>query len=301
MVFSSLPIEEIRGELMEALRVPSPRILLKAPTGSGKSTGVPPMMDDAGLGDRGLIVVVQPRRMAARLLARHVARLRGVELGKEVGYAVRFERYISSRTRIAYVTDGMLERWLTEWPSLEGVSAVVFDEFHERSLSGDLSLGRVLDLQEGPRRDLAVVVMSVQLRLPNNTMVRIPNEIIIKNPVSNITRFSTRRCDLSLGVDYNCDIEHVVNVLREVVKQNKFCLDDPAPLISFSGFQDSSLGFTVGAWCRKDNFLDCQKTLAHDIKRRFEEEGISFPFPTRSLESRSPIKVEISGPPEKNQ
>ena len=79
MVFSSLPIEEIRGELMEALRVPSPRILLKAPTGSGKSTGVPPMMDDAGLGDRGLIVVVQPRRMAARLLARHVARLRGVE------------------------------------------------------------------------------------------------------------------------------------------------------------------------------------------------------------------------------
>lgn len=165
MVFSSLPIEEIRGELMEALRVPSPRILLKAPTGSGKSTGVPPMMDDAGLGDRGLIVVVQPRRMAARLLARHVARLRGVELGKEVGYAVRFERYISSRTRIAYVTDGMLERWLTEWPSLEGVSAVVFDEFHERSLSGDLSLGRVLDLQEGPRRDLAVVVMSATLEI----------------------------------------------------------------------------------------------------------------------------------------
>ena len=147
----------------------------------------------------------------------------------------------------------------------------------------------------------SINLMSVQLRLPNNTMVRILNEIIIKNPVSNITRFSTRRCDLSLGVDYNCDIEHVVNVLREVVKQNKFCLDDPAPLISFSGFQDSSLGFTVGAWCRKDNFLDCQKTLAHDIKRRFEEEGISFPFPTRSLESRSPIKVEISGPPEKNQ
>ena len=134
-------------------------------TGSGKSTGVPPMMDDAGLGDRGLIVVVQPRRMAARLLARHVARLRGVELGKEVGYAVRFERYISSRTRIAYVTDGMLERWLTERPSLEGVSAVVFDEFHERSLSGDLSLGRVLDLQEGPRRDLAVVVMSATLEI----------------------------------------------------------------------------------------------------------------------------------------
>lgn len=161
----SLPIEEIRGELLDALQAPSPRILLKAPTGSGKSTGVPPMMDDAGLGERGLIVVVQPRRMAARLLARHVARLRGVELGKEVGYVVRFERHISPRTRIAYVTDGMLERWLTERPALEGVSAVVFDEFHERSLSGDLSLGRVLDLQEGPRPDMAAAVMSATLEI----------------------------------------------------------------------------------------------------------------------------------------
>ena len=164
-----------------------------------------------------------------------------------------------------------------------------------------INLGDMIEVNGITGNVDSINLMSVQLRLPNNTMVRIPNEMIIKNPVSNITRFSTRRCDLSLGVDYNCDIEHVVNVLREVVKQNKFCLDDPAPLISFSGFQDSSLGFTVGAWCQKDNFLDCQKTLAHDIKRRFEEEGISFPFPTRSLESRSPIKVEISGPPEKNQ
>ena len=147
----------------------------------------------------------------------------------------------------------------------------------------------------------SINLMSVQLRLPNNTMVRIPNEMIIKNPVSNITRFSTRRCDLDLGVDYNCDIEHVVSILQEVVKQNKLCLDDPAPGIMFTGFQDSSLGFKIGAWCLKDNFLDCQKTLAHDIKHRFAAEGISFPFPTRSLESRSPIQVEISGTAEKNQ
>ena len=125
-----------------------------------------------------------------------------------------------------------------------------------------INLGDMIEVNGITGNVDSINLMSVQLRLPNNTMVRIPNEIIIKN---------------------------------------KFCLDDPAPLISFSGFQDSSLGFTVGAWCQKDNFLDCQKTLAHDIKRRFEEEGISFPFPTRSLESRSPIKVEISGPPEKNQ
>lgn len=165
MSASTLPIEEIRGEFLDALKAASPRILLKAPTGSGKSTGIPPMMDDAGLGEQGLIVVVQPRRMAAWLLARRVARQRGAEPGREVGYVVRFERHISSHTRIAYVTDGVLERWLTERPALEGVSAVVFDEFHERSLSGDLSLGRVLDLQEGVRRDLAVVVMSATLEM----------------------------------------------------------------------------------------------------------------------------------------
>ncbi len=161
----NLPVEELRGELLAALAEPSPRILLKAPTGSGKSTGVPPMMDDAGWGAKGLIVVVQPRRMAARLLARHVARLRGCELGQEVGYMVRFERHISAKTRIAYVTDGVLERWLTDRPNLDGVSAVVFDEFHERSLSGDLSLGRTLDLQESVRKDLAVLVMSATLEV----------------------------------------------------------------------------------------------------------------------------------------
>ncbi len=161
----TLPVEELRGDLLGALEVEAPRILLKAPTGSGKSTGVPPMLDDAGFGRRGLIVVVQPRRMAARLLARHVARLRGCELGQEVGYMVRFERHISARTRMAYVTDGVLERWLTDRPNLEGVSAVVFDEFHERSLSGDLSLGRVLDLQESTRKDLAVIVMSATLEV----------------------------------------------------------------------------------------------------------------------------------------
>ena len=164
-----------------------------------------------------------------------------------------------------------------------------------------INLGDMIEVDGITGNVDSINLMSVQLRLPNNTMVRIPNEMIIKNPVSNITRFSTRRCDLTLGVDYNCDIEHVVSVLQEVVKENKLCLDDPAPLIMFSGFQDSSLGFTVGAWCLKDNFLDCQKTLAHDIKHRFAAEGISFPFPTRSVESRTPIKVEITGTPEKNQ
>lgn len=163
-----------------------------------------------------------------------------------------------------------------------------------------INLGDMIEINGITGNVDAINLMSVQLRLPNNTMVRIPNEMIIKNPVSNITRFSTRRCDMSLGVDYNCDITQVIAILQQVVQANKFCLSDPEPVVMFTGFQDSSLGFKVGAWCLKDDFLTCQSSLAHDIKLRFAKEGISFPFPTRSLESRSPIKVEIAATGEKN-
>lgn len=161
-----LPIDDARKELEDALALPSPRILLKAPTGSGKSTRVPVFMDEAGWGRKGVILVVQPRRIAARMLARYVARQTGGEVGGKVGYVVRFEKSVSKETRIIYLTDGMLQRWLmTDRMKLEGVSAVVFDEFHERSLAGDLCLGRTLHLQETARPDLAVVVMSATIEM----------------------------------------------------------------------------------------------------------------------------------------
>ena len=156
-----LPVIEIREELEECLRQGG-RILLRAPTGSGKSTGVPVMILQASQVD-GMIVVVQPRRMAARLLAEFVARSLGVKLGEEVGYAVRFDTRYREGTRIVYVTDGVLQRWLRDDPGLQGVGAVLFDEFHERRLASDLSLARVLDLQEDGRPGLRVLVMSATL------------------------------------------------------------------------------------------------------------------------------------------
>ena len=120
------------------------------------------MLLEGGLAD-GLIVVVQPRRIAARLLAGFVARSLGVKLGEGVGYAVRFDTCYGDRTRIVYVTDGVLQRWLRDDPELQGVGAVIFDEFHERRLASDLSLARVLDIQEGRRPGLRVLVMSATL------------------------------------------------------------------------------------------------------------------------------------------
>ena len=158
----TLPVFEIAGKLREAVASGvRDRVLLKAPTGSGKSTSVPGMLLDSGIS--GKILVIEPRRMAARLLAGWVAKQRRATLGNEVGYAVRFDTKYRADSRIIYLTDGVFQRWLQDDPELAGIGAVVFDEFHERRLAVDIALARCLDLQEGPRPDLRVVVMSATL------------------------------------------------------------------------------------------------------------------------------------------
>jgi ATP-dependent helicase HrpB len=156
----TLPIYELRDELIAALKTDS-RLIIEAPTGSGKSTQVPQMLLDSGLCG-GEIVVLQPRRIAARMLARRVAHERGSETGGEVGYQVRFESVISSKTRIRYVTEGILLRQLLDDPQLRGVSAICLDEFHERHLYGDITLARALHLQQ-TRSGLKIIVMSATL------------------------------------------------------------------------------------------------------------------------------------------
>ena len=160
----SLPVLEVKDGLLAAFGEGGlGRVLLKAPTGSGKSTVVPKLLlEEAGF--EGRIVVVQPRRIAARMLAEYVASLVGSRVGEAVGYSVRFEKVYGAKTRLVYVTDGVLQRWLAENPELPGVSCVLFDEFHERRLASDLALGRVLDLQER-RPELRVGVMSATLEL----------------------------------------------------------------------------------------------------------------------------------------
>jgi len=163
-VAGQLPIYEIEPALVSALQE-SGRLIVSAPTGSGKSTQVPQMLLDRGLLGTGQVVILQPRRLATRLLATRVARERNGEPGGEVGYQIRFENVTSARTRIRFVTEGVLLRQMVQDPGLRGVSALIFDEFHERHLYGDITLGRALDLQEGTRPDLKVLVMSATLEV----------------------------------------------------------------------------------------------------------------------------------------
>src|SRR5450432_425077 len=157
-----LPIYEIENKIVARLKTDR-RLILSAPTGSGKSTQVPQMLLKHGLLGNGQVVVLQPRRLATRLLAARVASELGVRLGDEVGYQIRFENVTSPKTKIRFVTEGVLLRQMINDPKLPAVSALIFDEFHERHLYGDITLARALDLQEQHRPDLLLAVMSATL------------------------------------------------------------------------------------------------------------------------------------------
>ena len=156
---SGLPIDEVLPEVLASL-AEHPALVLEAPTGAGKTTGVPPALLDAGMGP---VVVLEPRRLAARAAARWMASVRGGAVGEEVGYQVRFDRKASRATRLLVVTEGVLLRFLQDDPFLEGYGTVVLDEFHERSLEADLALALVRRVQQEARPDLKLVVMSATL------------------------------------------------------------------------------------------------------------------------------------------
>ncbi len=163
MPANDLPIYELESVLVASLRARG-RLIVQAPTGSGKSTQIPQMILRHGLvGDRGEIVVLQPRRLATRMLAARVAHEMGGPLGDVVGYQIRLDARVSERTRIRFVTEGVLLRQMSFDATLRGVDALVFDEFHERHLYGDISLARALQIQAKSRPDLKIVVMSATL------------------------------------------------------------------------------------------------------------------------------------------
>ncbi|QPC86273.1 ATP-dependent helicase HrpB [Mesorhizobium sp. NBSH29] len=162
MKLPELPVTEVLGQLVAALEK-TPSAVLVAPPGAGKTTLVPLALLAAGWLGAGRILLLEPRRLAARAAARRMAEIMGEEVGGTVGYAMRMENRTSGKTRILVVTEGVLSRMILDDPELTRVSAVIFDEFHERSLDGDFGLALALDVQAGLRPDLRLVVMSATL------------------------------------------------------------------------------------------------------------------------------------------
>jgi ATP-dependent helicase HrpB len=160
--FSGLPIEAVLPELTAALRA-GPNAVLVAPPGAGKTTRVPLALLAEGWAEGGRIILLEPRRLAARAAAERMAKTLGERVGETVGLRVRMESRVGPKTRIEVVTEGVFTRRIVEDPALEGVAAVLFDEFHERSLDADLGLALAIEAQAGLREDLRIVAMSATL------------------------------------------------------------------------------------------------------------------------------------------
>ncbi len=154
-----LPIDAALPEIVRKLRE-SKNLVIEAAPGAGKTTRVPPALLELNAGG---VLVLEPRRLAARLAARFVAQARGEEVGRTVGYQVRFEEVAGPETRIRFITEGVLTRMLLSNPALTGIGCVALDEFHERHLEGDLALALLRRLQRTARPDLRLIAMSATL------------------------------------------------------------------------------------------------------------------------------------------
>ncbi|MFN9967658.1 MAG: DEAD/DEAH box helicase, partial [Lysobacteraceae bacterium] len=158
----AFPIQPLLPDLRASL-IAQPRLVLEAPPGAGKTTQVPLALLDAPWRAGGKILMLEPRRVAARAAAGFMAKQLGEAVGRTVGYRIRFEAKVSAATQVEVVTEGILTRLIQDDPTLDGIAAILFDEFHERHLAADLGLALALDVQAQLRPDLRIVVMSATL------------------------------------------------------------------------------------------------------------------------------------------
>lgn len=145
---------------------------------------------------------------------------------------------------------------------------------------------------------LSIDTLSVKLRTFDNRFVRIPNEMIIKTEVTNITRFPIRRAEMPVSVAYKEDIGRVRNILIDIANKNPMALQEPAPVVNFMAYGASSIDLMFIVWCAREDFLSVRNSIQEEVKKRFDVEGIEIPFPHTSIyagEVSKPIRIELVG------
>ena len=210
---SSLPVSAVLDPLLAALQA-SPQVLLLAPTGAGKSTWLPwQLLQRANL--PGKILLLEPRRLAAKNVAYRLAQQLGETPGQTVGYRMRAESKTSAATRLEVVTEGILTRMVQADPELNGISLVILDEFHERSLQADLALALLLDVQHALRDDLKLLIMSATLDNVRLAPMLLDAPVIISEGRS----FPVERHYLSLASHERLD-EGVARIVSRLMSEN---------------------------------------------------------------------------------
>ncbi len=160
-------------------------------------------------------------------------------------------------------------------------------------------IGDIIQVDGTTGEVLAIDLLSVKLRTFDNIFVRLPNESLIKTEVRTLSRFPIRRADVQIGIDYSSDLKLVRAALLAVAEANPMCLDEPAPLIIFQGFGDSSMNLQFSVWATRQNYLPLKTSIQEEIKAAFDERGIEIPFPHRTLYAGSqtaPLPVRLVEP-----
>lgn len=157
-------------------------------------------------------------------------------------------------------------------------------------------IGDTIRIGDKTGKVFSIDLLSIKIRTFDNLLIRIPNQSVISNELTNITRFPIRRLDIELSVAYKEDLEKVKVILGEIVRNNPLCLDEPDHLIIFRHFGNSGIDLTLGVWVEKTNFLKVKNSVFQEIKNKFKENNIEIPFPHVSLyagEATSPIPFEV--------
>ena len=163
-------------------------------------------------------------------------------------------------------------------------------------------LGDVIKIGDKSGVVYSIDLLSIKIKTFDNQLIRIPNQTVISTEVINVTRFPIRRLDFQVSVAYKEDLEKVKNLLEKIARQNPLSLDEPEPLIVFTGFGSSSIDILLGIWFEKTNYLKVKNSVFMDIKKTFDEEGIEIPFPHVSLytgEATKPFPVSASNKKQK--
>jgi small-conductance mechanosensitive channel len=240
----------------------------------------------------GFIVVVG--LLLARILSRSLYRLTHGVMGEDGAITLRRFSFYLLLIVVAMAAMRELGFSLGVILGAAGVLSVAIGFASQTSASNVISgiflvaeksfkIGDVIKVGDITGEVLSIDLLSVKLRQFDNVFVRVPNETLIKNNISNMTRFPIRRLDLQVGVAYKEDIGRVRDLLFEVADAYPLCLDQPRPLVIFQGFGDSSLDLQFSVWAERTNYLALRNELPEAIKKAFDLQGIEIPFPHRTL------------------
>lgn len=234
----------------------------------------------------GLTVVFMLSRLAGRTLRRRLGDQIGMVVEKLIWYTGVVIAVVTALQQLGVPLAGLL--------GAAGVAGIALGFASQTSVSNIISglflisehpfkVGDIIIVNGTWGVVLSIDMLSVKIRTFDNKLLRVPNETMLKTELTNVTRWPIRRHEVTLGVAYKEDIARVVEILREIARDNPLVLDEPEPLIQFTGFGDSALQIFFGVWFSQPDFLALRGSILTEIKERFDAEGIEIPFPHRTL------------------